>query len=608
VSVVLDVRGLRKGYGGHVLLDGVNFSLHAKEKVGVIGRNGSGKSTLFRVLAGIESPEEGTIALRQGVRVGHLAQDPSLAPERTIFEVAGEGRLDVPGEDWELTHRVEAVLTRLGLDGWERRVGDLSGGERRRVALARTLISEPDLLLLDEPTNHLDAGAVLWLEETLFDFHGTALIITHDRYFLDRVVNRMLEISAGQLTSWDGGYTEYLEARAEAEIRESVEEGRRRRFLEKELAWARRSPPARTGKQMARRRRAEELGKAIRAGEDRRVGEAELAFAEAPRLGSRILELHGVAKGYDDQVLVRDFSDRLLAGERIGVVGPNGAGKTTLLRLLAGEDVPDSGEVILGDNTRIAYLDQARRLDQDLTVRRAVSDNDWVEVQGRRMHVRAWLDRFLFPEHLHDQRVSSLSGGEKSRLVLARLLQQQANLLVLDEPTNDLDLDTLRVLEDALESFSGCIVIVTHDRFLLDRLATSLWVFEGKGRVVRHHGSWDSWLALREEKERELAARNREEDRRGKEKKAEEERRAARAARSGSRRLTFREQKELEGMEDTIAGMEAERDLLSQQLADPESYRDEGSDIAAMTRRFRELEVEIEKCYSRWMELEERSG
>ncbi len=608
LSAVLDVRGLRKSYGGRVLLDGVDLSVHEREKVGVIGRNGCGKSTLFRVLAGEEGYEGGTIALRQGLRVSWLPQDPSFPPERTILEVAGEEDRAAPGEAWEGTHRVEAVLSRLGVEGPERRMGDLSGGERRRVALARTLLADPDLLLLDEPTNHLDAEAVLWLEETLFDFRGAAMIVTHDRYFLDRVVDRMLEVGDGGVTSWEGGYTEYLEARSEAEERARVEGAKRTRFLQKELAWARRSPPARTGKQKARRRRAGELREEARAAAAADRGEVELSFREAPRLGSRILELHGVTKGYGGEPLVREFSDRILAGERIGVVGPNGAGKSTLLRLLVGEEAPDAGEIIPGENTRIAYLDQARTLDPDWTVAGAVSDTEWIETGGKRIHVRAWLDRFLFAEHTHQQRVRSLSGGERSRLVLARLLRQEANLLVLDEPTNDLDLDTLRILEDALESFAGCIVVVTHDRFLLDRLATSLWVFEGEGRVRRHHGSWDAWLARREEEQARETAERREAERRRREARAEAAREERRAGRSERNRLTFRERRELEGMEERIAALEEEREALAARLADPEVYRGEGEEVGAMTRRLAEVEEELERTLNRWLELEEKEG
>jgi ABC transport system ATP-binding/permease protein len=647
VTAVLDVRGLTKSHGARTLFQGISLSVAEGEKVGLIGRNGTGKSTLFRILAGLEGYEEGTLALRQGARVGFLSQDPEMDPQRTIFETAGEGRgelQDVVAEyhrvnealanapepsrqesllqrqaalsaridrmdGWDWSHRVEAVLTRLGIQGWDRPVGRLSGGEARRVALARTLLSEPDLLLLDEPTNHLDADTVLWLEETLFDFPGAVLVVTHDRYFLDRVVDRMLELSLQGLTEYQGGYTDYLAQRAAREERARVEEAKRVKLLEKELAWARRSPPARTGKQKARRGRARELERDQRERERMRPREVELEVDDAPRLGRTVLEFHHVSKRFGDEVILDDFSDRLLAGERVGVVGPNGVGKSTLLRLAVGEEVPDSGEIVLGQNTRIGYFDQARELDPELSVARAVSDQDWVELAGRRMHLRGYLDRFLFPPHVHEQKVGALSGGERSRVLLARLFLGSFNLLVMDEPTNDLDLDTLRILENAIEEFAGCLLLVTHDRFLLDKLATSLLVFRGEGEVHRHHGSWDAYLARREEEEAAREARRREEDRERREERAAEAREQARQARAGRQRLSFAEKRELESMESRIGALEEEKKELGRTLADPGFYQEgDSAAVSAASRRFSVVEVELESLYERWMELKEKEG
>jgi ABC transport system ATP-binding/permease protein len=647
---ILDVRGLTRSYGARTLFRGVDLSVAEEEKVGVIGRNGLGKSTLFRILAGLEGYEEGTLALRRGARVGFLPQDPPLEPGRTILETAAEGRPELrealagyhrvnrelagaPGSEaearllerqgqlsarldaldgWDWSHRVETVLTRLGIDGWDRTTGTLSGGERRRVSLARTLLSDPDLLLLDEPTNHLDADMVLWLEETLFDFPGAVLVVTHDRYFLDRVVDRMIEISPEGLASYDGGYSEYLEARAEREARARTEEEKRVKLLEKELAWARRSPPARTGKQKARRERAKEMATRQRERDRSRTREVELELQAAPRLGRTVLELEVVSKAYgrgdDRRVILDAFTDRLLAGERIGVAGPNGVGKTTLLRIVVGNEEPDAGTVVRGANTRIGYLDQERRLDPELSVARAVSDADWVQVGGRRMHLRAYLDRFLFPAHMQEQKVGSLSGGERNRVLLARLFLEEFNLLVLDEPTNDLDLDTLRILEEALEEFEGCVLIVTHDRFLLDKMATSLLVFEGDGRVRRHHGSWDSWLARREEERADVEERRREAERTRRESRASEARAQARRARAGRDRLSFHEKRELEGMEERIAALEEEKESLAARLADGAFYQESADEVAEATRRFGELERELQALYDRWMELEERAG
>ncbi len=604
MNTLLDLRDFRKSYGARTLFDGVDLSVLEGEKVGVVGRNGSGKSTLFRILAGLEGMESGTLALRRDLRVGYLPQDPELDPEATIRETVAAA-LDPSLDEWDRDHRVDTILTRLGVGGWDRRVGPLSGGERRRTALARTLLSEPELLLLDEPTNHLDADTILWLEETLFDFRGAVLVVTHDRYFLDRVVDRIVEVSTHGLQSYEGGYTEYLEARAEREARLAVEEAKRLKLLEKELAWARRSPPARTGKQKARRARAFEEVAKQKERDRSRIREVELEMAEGPRLGRKVLEAEGLTKGYDGRALVNGFSDRLLAGERIGIVGPNGAGKTTLLRLLIGEESPDAGTVTLGENTRFGYFDQARELDPEITVARAVSDSDWVEPGGRRMHLKGYLDRFLFPPEVHAQPVRVLSGGERNRLLLARLFLEEVNLLILDEPTNDLDLDTLALLEDTLEEFGGCVLVVTHDRYLLDKLATSLLVFEGDGRIHRHHGGWDSYLARREgARAREEEARK-EGERRERELRAAQAREQAKAARAPRAKLTFREERELAELPDRIEALEAERDELSARLADPAFYQGAPGEISGTTRRFQEVEEELERAYARWMELEE---
>ncbi len=579
--MILDVKGLRKGYGGRVLFDGVEFSVTEGEKVGMIGRNGTGKSTLFRILAGLEGPDAGEVHLRRDLRVGFLAQDPEF-PEETVFEVAS-GEIEDP-DPWTWRHRVEALLTRFGLE--DRRVEGLSGGERRRLALVRTLAAEPELLLLDEPTNHLDADTVLHLEETLFDFRGAVLVITHDRYFLDRVVDRMLELKPDGVETFEGGYTEYLEERAAREERMQVAESKRKKLLAQELEWARRAPPARTGKQKARRERAKSLAEKQRERDRTRVRDVEMEMREAPRLGRTILRAEGVSKSLGGTTLFEDLTEEILGGERIGIVGPNGAGKTTLVRVLIGLEPPDTGRVIHGERTKIGYYDQNREVDPDLTVARAVSEADWVELDGRRMHLRAYLDRFLFPSEVHEQPVRSLSGGERNRVLLARLFLEEFNVLVLDEPTNDLDIDTLNLLEDLVMGFEGCVLLVTHDRYLLDKVATSLLVFDDG--VHRHHGGWDAWIQRREEV-------------------AEPPKPAEPPAETGRRdrvrKLTFREKQELEEMEARLQELEAEKEVLGRRLADPDFYRE--GDVAATTRRYEEVERLIESLYERWLELEE---
>jgi len=632
---VLTVKDLTKSYGTRTVFDGVSFSIEEGEKVGFIGVNGSGKSTLFRIVGGEEGYESGALAFQRGLGIGYLAQEPTFTSGDTILRAVAAGKpelLDALSEyhdiaarvasgdavasdrllarqgaameriealgGWDYEHRLEAVLTRLGVDGWDRTVDDLSGGERKRVALARVLVQQPDLLILDEPTNHLDADTTLWLEETLLEYAGAVMLITHDRYFLDRVVDRMIEVSRAELTTFAGGYTEYLEAKAARETRLAVEEEKRAKLIEQELAWVKRSPSARTGKQKARIKR---LGRTERVQEEMRLpalDAVELAFGRPPRLGRTVLDLHGITKSYDDRILIDDFSTRLRAGERVGVIGPNGAGKTTLLRIILGEEAPDDGEVEIGKNTRIAYYDQKREdLDPDATLLESVSNQDWVEVGGKRTHVRSYLNSFLFPTPTHEQKVSTLSGGERNRLLLARLLLQDANLLILDEPTNDLDVITLQVLEAALVDFPGCVLVVTHDRYFLDKVATALLVFEGNGRVHRHEGGYDLYRRLREERERARADAER-----GSAPKKKETKLSASPA--GARKLTYGEKRELEGMEEAILEAERERARLEEALADPTLYSDSPERVTELTDAFREAGERVERLYARWEELE----
>ena len=634
---ILSIQNLSKSFGTKTLFDGVSVSVEEGEKVGFVGANGSGKTTLFRIIAGVEGMEGGEIARRRGATFGYLSQEPTFAPGETIRQAvrsghpemeealeayrrntealaAGEGdpdrlvaeqgdlmaRIDRLG-GWDWQHRVETVLTHVGIDRWERVVEDLSGGEKKRVALAQVLLQQPDILLLDEPTNHLDADTTLWLERYLADYPGAVLLITHDRYFLDRVVTRMVEVHRAALTGYVGGYTEYLEAKAERQALASAEEQKRAKLIEQELAWARRSPSARTGKQKARLQRLDATRTEQQENRAPTAEAAEIRFGAPPRLGRTVLDIHDLSLAFGDRVLLRGLTTRLRAGERVGVVGPNGAGKTTLLRLVLGEIEPDEGRIDVGVNTRIAYFDQKRAdLDPDDSLITALTDSDWVQVNGQRQHVRSYLESFLFPSELHEQRVRSLSGGERNRLLLARLLLQDANLLILDEPTNDLDLVTLQVLESALADFGGCVLVVTHDRYFLDKVATGLLVFEGDGVVHRHEGGYDLYRRLREQREAEAAARI-----------------SPRAAKGGRikeangasapkpRRLTYGEQRELQRLEETIMEAEAEVARLQEVLSDPDLYTDTPERVAELNAEFRRAGERVEALYSRWAELEE---
>jgi ABC transport system ATP-binding/permease protein len=632
---ILNVQDLRKSFGTRTLFSGISFSVDEGEKVGFIGANGSGKSTLFSIVAGQEGMEGGSIALRRNASVGLLEQEPRFGPHETIRSAVAAGHPEMEaslreygeltqrlsGEEgdrardlarqdavvsriealggWDWEHRVETVLTRVGLDRWERAVADLSGGERKRVALARVLLQRPDLLLLDEPTNHLDADTTLWLEDYLLDYPGAVMLITHDRYFLDRVVTRMIEVGRAELTPYAGGYTEYLEAKTERQARMAVEESKRDRLIEQELAWVKRSPAARTGKQKARIHRLRSVQEEQREKKLPIQEVAEIRFGAPPRLGRTVLELEGVSKSYEGRPLISDLTTRLRAGERIGVMGPNGAGKTTLLRLILGQEPLDAGFVKLGENTRVAYFDQDRGdLDPDASLLESVARQDWVTAGGRRVHVRSYLESFLFPSENHEQKVRSLSGGERNRLLLARLLLEDANLLILDEPTNDLDLVTLQVLEAALADFPGCLLVVTHDRYFLDKIATGLLVFEGRGVVRRHEGGYELYRRLREERLAAAPPPPREMRPRG----------GGDRPSAPARRLSYREKRELQGMEQAILQAEAERDELARALADPQLYVDTPDQVAELTRRYRLAGERIDGLYARWAELEQLSG
>jgi ATP-binding cassette subfamily F protein uup len=643
---VVNVSDLRKSYGTRTIFDGVSIAVDEAEKVGFIGVNGSGKSTLFRIIAGLESAGSGTIALRRGASVRYLSQEPEFSTGLTIRDAVAEGRpelhaavsefealglrLSASGADhealahrhaelaatierlggWDWMHRIEAMLTRLGVTHWDRPVDGLSGGEAKRVALARTLLAQPELLLLDEPTNHLDADTVLFLEEYLIEYAGAVMLITHDRYFLDRVVDRMVEVSAGELTAYVGGYTEYLEAQAERADRQSVIDAKRRKLIEKELEWARRSPPARTGKQRARIQRTKALDKESQAFRRQQTGDLTLHAPTTTRLGRTVLNLHGISMAFGNRVLIRGLSTILRAGERVGIIGPNGAGKTTLVRIMLGDEAPDAGSVELGINTRIAYFDQLRtQIDPELSVYDAAGGTDWVEVGGRRIHMRSYLEDFLFPTERQQQKVSSLSGGERNRLMLAKLFLEPSNLLILDEPTNDLDLVTLQVLEAALTDYAGCVIMVTHDRFFLDKIATGLLVFEGGGVVHRHEGGFELYHRLVERREAEAAkakvvSQREKQDRTTRKPSGSDTAQPSSAAR---KRLTWKEERELETLTSSIVDAEARRALLAGRLADPELYQDAG-EAANVAAAFADAEALVERLYARWAELEERTG
>jgi ATP-binding cassette subfamily F protein uup len=540
------------------------------------------------------------------VRLGE-EQDPERH-DRLLAELAVlSDRVEHLG-GWDTAHEARRLLDRLGVKDWDRPVAELSGGTRKRVAIARALLTRPDLLLLDEPTNHLDADTVDWLEEEIDRLSGALLLVTHDRYFLDDLVDRIVEITPGAgVQSFPGNYQAYLEQKLLAEEQGALHQHKRERWIAQEVAWLRRGVEARRTKSKARIERARRL---MAEKGFARPQVAAFQVAEPPRLSQVVIEAHGVAKRFGDRAIVEGADLILQRGERIGIVGPNGAGKTTFLRLLLGELTPDAGTVVTGKRTRVAYYDQQRtQLDPEQTVYEAAGGGspgrvgeDFVELSGRRVVLRDYLDDLLFPPSMQKLQVKALSGGERNRLLLARLFLEGANVLVLDEPTNDLDLVTLNVLERLLLGFDGSVLLVTHDRYFLDKVATGILALEGDGRVVRYPGNYETYRTLKEQAEAARAAAAAPAPARRAE--AAPEKPAAR--RPG--RLSFKEQRELEGMEAAILEAEERKAALEATLADPATYQKDGARVPALRAELTQATAEVERLYARWQELEAVRG
>ena len=627
---------------GHVaLLDHADFSLEAGERVGLIGRNGTGKSSLLRVIAGVFPLDDGLLTKQQNLRIAYVEQEPVIHPDLTVFDAVAEGVHEVSGllteydalaaqlggadddalmdrmqqiqlhldvnDGWNLNNRVETTLHRLSLDP-SNVISTLSGGMKKRVALARALVAAPDVLILDEPTNHLDFTSILWLEELLRDFKGSVLFITHDRRFLDNVATRIVELDRGRLQSYPGNFTAYQIRKAEQLEIEAVENAKFDKVLAQEEVWIRKGVEARRTRNEGRVRRLESL-RLERGSRRDQQGQVKMSLSDAERSGKIVAELTDICKSFGSKRIVQNFSATIMRGDKVGLIGMNGAGKTTLLRMILGEDQPDSGEVRQGSRMQIAYFDQMRaQLNDETSLADTISPgSDWVEVGGQRKHVMTYLADFLFSPERARSPVKSLSGGERNRLLLARLFARPANVLVLDEPTNDLDIDTLELLEQLLEDFNGTVFLVSHDRAFLDNVVTQVLVAEGEGAWCEYVGGYADWERVRksspDQKKNKIEAK----PVASVSPTVPPATTQAIANTSKPKKLSFKEQRELEELPKLIADLEREQAEIGTKLADPDLYRQDPTAMQTLNARFTEIDSLLLLSLEKWEAIEART-
>ena len=615
-------------YGHLPLLAHVDFQIDSGERVCLVGRNGAGKTTLLRVITGAAVPDDGEIWRAETLRIAHLEQEVPADTDQTIFQVVAGGLGEIGAllteyhhvahaaadqaslqrlaelqsriearDGWNINQKVETVLTRLGLPD-VKVLSDCSGGTRRQVMLARALVSEPDLLLLDEPTNHLDINAITWLEKYLINYNGAVMFITHDRTFVRRLATRIVELDRGKLTSFPGDFDAYLGKKDElVEIEERASAKFDKKLAEEE-AWIRKGIKARRTRNEGRVRALQEMRREKAQRLEAQRG-ARFGIDGGAPSGKLVVDVRQVSFRYDDNIIIRDLSTRILRGDRVGIIGPNGSGKSTLLRLILGELQPNSGQVVLGTRLQLAYFDQHRRiLDAQKTVRENMTDSDYVTVRGRSRHVVGYLKDFLFPPQRIDSPVKALSGGERNRLLLAKIFTQAANMMVLDEPTNDLDVDTLELLEELLAEFEGTLLLVSHDRSFLDNVVTSTLVFEGDGKFGEYAGGYDDWERYQRQIPEPPA-----EPQKGASAPPAQTRRALKQD-GGPRKLTYKEQRELDGLPVRIEALETEQTELHAEMGSADFYRQASEKITATLERLESIKRELEYAYQRWQELE----
>jgi ATP-binding cassette subfamily F protein uup len=590
-------------YGHLPLLNDASLRIEPRERVCLIGRNGTGKSTLLQIVSGNVAPQNGVVWHEPGLRVGQLPQDALVAGDRPVFDVVADGLVGKGDEGWSVEQRVKMALSRMQIPA-DANMASLSGGWRRRVLLARALVGEPDLLVLDEPTNHLDIDTMRWLEGWLADYAGTVLFVTHDRAFLQALATRIVELDRGRLTSWPGDYATFLRRKEEALAVEAAQDARFDKRLAEEEAWLRQGIKARRTRNEGRVRAL----LAMREERSRRreqVGSVRLPGDLSERSGQLVFEAEGIAKSFGERSIVSGFSCRVMRGDRIGLIGPNGSGKTTLLKLLLGELQPDAGDVRHGANVQIAYYDQQReQLDPERTVWETVADgHDTVTGAGRTQHVHGYLRDFLFARERAQSPVKALSGGERNRLLLARLFARPFNVLVMDEPTNDLDIETLELLEEKLATWPGTLLLVSHDRAFIDHVVTSTLVFEGDGRVQEYVGGYEDWLRQRRQEIADRTPASGVKAGVGKGGGPVEPR-----SESAPRKPSYKEQLELEQLPSRIEALEAEQRQLQELVASADFYKRPATEIHEMLARLEELETLLLAAYTRWDALDSRTA
>ncbi|ARU31637.1 ABC transporter ATP-binding protein [Sulfuriferula sp. AH1] len=634
---LLTIENASLAFGHFALLDRASWVIEPGVHIGLIGRNGAGKSSLLKVLAGDIPPDDGVVWRQPGIKLGYVPQEPALDAEHTVYEAVAQGlgevsqllldyhevthKMGEPDADfdtlmaqmqtlqtaleahdgWNLQARVETALTKLNLPE-DVLIGTLSGGLKKRVALARALVAEPDLLLLDEPTNHLDLTSIEWLEELIRNYAGSVVVITHDRRFLDNISQQIIELDRGKLRSFEGNFSDYQRLKAEQLAIEAVEQAKFDKFLAQEEVWIRKGVQARRTRNEGRVRRLEQL-RITRSERRNHLGQVNLNVDSGEKSGKRVAELEHVSKSYGGRMLIKDFSGVIQRGDKVGLVGPNGIGKTTLIKLILGEIEPDSGQVKLGTKLSVAYFDQFRtQLDEEATVAYTISQGgDYVEIGGERKHVISYLEDFLFAPERSRSPVKSLSGGERNRLLLARLFTRPANILVLDEPTNDLDIDTLELLEELLQDYPGTVLLVSHDRTFLDNVVTQVIAFEGDGVLREYAGGYEDWLMQRPRGKANATNAT------AIPRKTEPAKPEPAQPGSGKAKLSWKENQELSALPDRIQALEAEQTSITEQLADVNLYTNNLQQVADLQKKFEAIDAELVDALGRWETLEAKA-